>query len=81
MKTIRWVLVLVQLPSEPSRHRVAVWRELRKAGAVPVSPGIWVLPAGPAFQPALDCAAELTRNEAGTFAVIAASPVMKAPRS
>lgn len=71
---IRWVLVLVQLPSEPSRHRVAVWRELRKAGAVPVSAGTWALPAGPAFQPALDRAAELTGNGAGIFAVIDASP-------
>jgi hypothetical protein len=51
-----------------------VWRELRKAGAVPVSPGTWALPAGPAFQPALDRAAELTRKGAGTFAVIDASP-------
>jgi hypothetical protein len=73
-KNFRWVLVLVQVPSEPSRHRVAVWRELRKAGAVPLSPGTWVLPAGPAYQPALDRAAELTRNGAGTFAVIDASP-------
>jgi hypothetical protein len=31
---IAWVLLLVQLPSEPSRHRVAVWWQLRKAGAV-----------------------------------------------
>jgi hypothetical protein len=67
-------LVLVQLPSEPSRHRVAVWRELRKAGAVPVSQGAWALPAGPAFQPALDRASELCRDGGGTFAVIDASP-------
>ncbi len=66
--------MLVQLPSEPSRHRVAVWRELRKAGAVPVSPGTWALPASPAFQPALDRAGELCRNGGGTFAVIDASP-------
>lgn len=71
---IRWVLALVQLPSEPSRHRVAVWRELRKAGAVPVSPGTWALPAGPTFQPALDRARELARNGGGTFAVIDAFP-------
>ena len=68
------MLVLVQLPSEPSRHRVAVWRELRKAGAVPVSPGTWTLPAGPAFQPGLDRAAELCHNGGGNFAVIDASP-------
>jgi hypothetical protein len=66
--------VLIQLPSEPSRHRVAVWRELRKAGAVPVSPGTWALPAGPVFQPALERAGALTRNGGGIFAVIDASP-------
>lgn len=66
--------MLIQLPSEPSRHRVAVWRELRKVGAVPVSPGTWALPAGATFQSALDRAGELTRNGGGVFAVIDASP-------
>lgn len=74
LNKIRWVLILLQLPTDPSRHRVAVWRELRKAGAVPVSSGVWALPAGPAFQPAVDRAGELCRNGGGTFAVIDASP-------
>ena len=71
---IEWVLILIQIPSEPSRHRVAVWRQLRKAGAVPVSAGTWALPAGPAFQADLDRAGELCRHGGGTFAVIEASP-------
>lgn len=71
---IAWVLILVQLPKEPSRHRVAVWRELRKGGAVPVSPGTWALPAGEAFQPVLDRAADLSAAGGGTFAVIDAAP-------
>jgi hypothetical protein len=66
--------VLVQLPSEPSRHRVAVWRELRKAGAVPVSQGTWALPSSPAFRAGLDRAGELCRKGGGTFAIIDASP-------
>lgn len=73
-QSIEWVLILPQIPSEPSRHRVGVWRQLRKAGAVPVSPGVWALPAGPAFQADLDRAGELCRNGGGTFAVIDASP-------
>ncbi len=72
--SIGWVLVLVQIPKEPTKHRVAVWRELRKGGAVPVSPGTWALPAGPAFEPVLDRAAELAANGGGTFAVIDAAP-------
>lgn len=74
MQTINWVLILPQIPSEPSRHRVGVWRQLRKAGAVPVSAGVWALPAGPAFQADLDRAGELCRRGGGTFAVIDASP-------
>lgn len=71
---IDWVLLLPQIPSEPSRHRVAVWRQLRKAGAVPVSTGVWALPAGPAFQDDVDRAGELCRKGGGALAVIDASP-------
>ncbi|WP_216363412.1 Chromate resistance protein ChrB [Subtercola boreus] len=68
------MLLIVQLSAEPSRHRVAVWRELRRAGAVPVSAGTWGMPAGPAFQPAVDRAAELCHKGGGVLAVIDASP-------
>jgi len=39
-----------------------------------VSAGTWAMPAGPAFQPALDRAAELCRKGGGMLAVIDASP-------
>ena len=74
IETIDWVLILPQIPSEPSRHRVGVWRQLRKAGAVPVSAGVWALPAGPTFQADVDRAGELCRKAGGTCAVIDASP-------
>src|SRR5260370_30794239 len=44
----RWLMLVVRLPAEPSRHRVAVWRELRRAGAVPLGQGCWALPEVPA---------------------------------
>ncbi|MDQ1512765.1 MAG: hypothetical protein QOC59_607 [Microbacteriaceae bacterium] len=71
---MNWVLVLVQLPSEPSRHRVAVWRELRKGGAVPVGAGTWAMPSSPVFQPALDRASTLCRRGGGTLAVLDTEP-------
>ncbi|MDJ0313391.1 Chromate resistance protein ChrB [Arthrobacter sp. H35-D1] len=80
-QNIEWVLIIVQIPSEPSRHRVAVWRQLRKTGAVPVSSGVWTLPAGPVFQAELDRAAELSRKGGGTFAVIDAAPRDEAARA
>ena len=72
--SFEWLLVLVQVPAQPSRHRVAVWRELRRSGAVPVSPGTWVIPALPVFEPALKRAAELTARGEGTFTVVEAVP-------
>ncbi|WP_231442342.1 Chromate resistance protein ChrB [Brevibacterium zhoupengii] len=64
-----WMLLLVQIPSEPSRHRVAVWRQLRRTGAVPVASGLWALPESPVFGPGLDRAEELCRAGDGTLAI------------
>ncbi|WP_218024674.1 Chromate resistance protein ChrB [Glutamicibacter uratoxydans] len=67
---INWLLLLVQVPSEPSRHRVAVWRQLRKTGAVPVISGAWALPNAPQFSEGIAKAKELCRSAGGTFAVL-----------
>ncbi|MEV7661841.1 Chromate resistance protein ChrB [Paenarthrobacter sp. NPDC089316] len=70
----RWLLILVQVPSQPSRHRVAVWRELRRIGAVPLTPGTWLLPAHPAFDEGLVRAGELVAKGGGSWTVVDASP-------
>jgi hypothetical protein len=43
---MEWLLLTYRLPAEPSRHRVAAWRELRKAGALSLQQATWALPAG-----------------------------------
>ena len=69
------MLVLVQLPSSAApRHRVAVWRELRKIGAVPLSAGGWIVPDSPAFANGLHRAEELCHRGGGTFALVDAVP-------
>jgi hypothetical protein len=44
-----WRIITYKLPKEPSRHRVAVWRELRRLGAVSLQQGTWAVPAGEGF--------------------------------
>jgi len=39
-----WLLLIYTVPAEPSRKRAAVWRELKRAGAVAVRDGVWALP-------------------------------------
>jgi hypothetical protein len=40
----RWLLLIASLPPTPSRHRVRVWRMLRKWGAVALRKAVYVLP-------------------------------------
>ena len=61
-----WLVLVVRLPSEPARHRVAAWRELRRAGAVPLASGTWALPDLPVVEPVVDrVAALVARAEDG----------------
>jgi hypothetical protein len=40
----RWLLLIYRIPAEPSRHRVAVWRRLKEAGAVYLQNSTCILP-------------------------------------
>ena len=44
-----WRVITYRLSAEPSRHRVAVWRELRRLGAVALQQGTWAVPDGEPF--------------------------------
>src|SRR6266508_3858357 len=71
---MRWVIVVIRLPAGPSRHRVAIWRELRHLGALTLAPGTWAVPATPAFQPGIGRAGELARRADGKMLVLDADP-------
>jgi hypothetical protein len=60
-----WTVLAVRLPAEPSRHRVAVWRELRRVGALSLGQGVWALPATPAFEQGLERAVALIERGNG----------------
>ena len=64
-KETEWTVLSVQLPAEPSRHRVAVWRELRRVGALSLGQGVWALPRTPAFEQGLERALKLIERGQG----------------
>ncbi len=41
----RWLLLIYQVPTEPSSARSAIWRETRRLGALPLQHGVCLLPA------------------------------------
>lgn len=60
-----WLLLLAQLPAEPSSARVALWRRLRGAGAVSVINGVWALPVTEAHRDLFASAAAKVREQGG----------------
>lgn len=49
-----WVVLSYRLPSEQSRARVAVWREVRRSGALHLQQSLVAFPDGDAFAPAIE---------------------------
>ena len=47
MKATSWLLLLFSLPTNRKTERVAVWRRLRKMGAVPIKTSTYLLPDEP----------------------------------
>lgn len=64
-KSIHWIVLIAQLPPAPSRHRVAVWRELRKLGAIALGHGTWALPDVPALVTPLSRVRALVKQSKG----------------
>src|SRR3954466_14391999 len=71
---VRWSIVLVRLGGGPSRDRVAVWRELRRGGAVPLAQGVWTVPATPVFLAAVERAAALAGRGGGEVVLMRVDP-------
>ncbi|MFE5618829.1 Chromate resistance protein ChrB [Streptomyces sp. NPDC056524] len=70
---IRWLVLVLKVPADPSRHRVAVWRELRKAGALSLGQGVWAVPDVPAFADGAARAIELTNTGGGQAVTLRAA--------
>jgi DNA-binding transcriptional regulator PaaX len=67
-----WLLLAYTVPAEPSRKRVAVWRRLRKLGAVYLDEGVWLLPHTQALAEAVrEVVTEVQHHEGRASAFLA----------
>ena len=69
-----WVVLTYRVPQEPSRHRVAIWRELRRAGAVSLQQATWALPLHPATDATIDRVLALVERAEGEALVFTSRP-------
>ena len=71
MSPVAWRVISYRLPAEPSRHRVAVWRELRRLGAVPLQQGTWAVPDGEPFEAGFEQVVQAIEAAGGQPVVLA----------
>jgi hypothetical protein len=72
---LEWAFLLHRLPREPSAPRIALWRALRRLGAVLVGDGLVALPADPRSIEHLQWLAADVVEHGGTASVWRARPV------
>ena len=74
----RWVLLAYHLPREPSTPRIALWRKLRRLGAVQLQDGLIALPLDARTREQLEWLAEEVTDAGGQAAIWLAEPATAA---
>jgi hypothetical protein len=64
-----WVLLAYRLPREPSTPRIALWRRLRRLGALQLSDGLVALPEGARAREQLEWLADEVLEAGGEASV------------
>jgi hypothetical protein len=75
---VEWLLVTYRIPAEPSRHRVALWRELRRAGALSLQHATWALPARAHLEEAIERAVQMVERAGGSVFLFRGEPTDEA---
>jgi DNA-binding transcriptional regulator PaaX len=73
-----WVFLAYQLPREPSRPRLALWRALKRLGAGLIADGVAALPESPRNVEHFEWLAAQVEENAGTASVWLAQPRTRA---
>lgn len=71
----RWLLLVHQLPSNPSNLRVRTWRRLQQLGAMPVKQAVYVLPDTPNAREDFEWLKTEIKDAGGDATVFAADSV------
>jgi hypothetical protein len=66
MPPVSWILLSSRVPREPTRLRLAIWRRLKRLGAVLIHDAVWVLPADAKTREAFEWLAEEIEEQGGT---------------
>src|SRR6266478_4550083 len=75
MKATSWLLLLYSLPTNRNTERVAVWRRLKKLGAVQIKTSTYLLPDEPAQHEQFQWLAQQIRDYGGDSTLVRAQEI------
>ena len=75
MKSTSWLLLLFSLPTNRNTERVAVWRRLKKMGAVQIKTSTYLLPDEPAQYEQFQWLAQQIRDYGGDSTLVRAQEI------
>src|SRR5438270_6399094 len=75
MKAPAWLLLLFSLPTNRNSERVAVWRRLKKMGAVQIKTSTYLLPDEPAQYEQFQWLAQQIRDYGGDSTLVRAQEI------
>jgi hypothetical protein len=66
MAPLPWILLSSRVPRQPTRLRLAIWRRLKRLGAILIHDAVWMLPADARTREAMEWLAEEIEEQGGT---------------
>ncbi|HWY39936.1 MAG TPA: chromate resistance protein ChrB domain-containing protein [Chthoniobacterales bacterium] len=72
---LSWLLLLVRLPATHKAERVAIWRKLRKSGAIPLQTSTYVLPEWPPCYETFQWLTQQIRDAGGDATLVRAREI------
>src|ERR1700688_2637601 len=75
MKATSWLLLLFSLPTNRNTERVAIWRRLKKIGAVQIKTSTYLLPDTPAQYEHFQWLAQQIRDYGGDSTLVRAQEI------
>jgi hypothetical protein len=74
-KKLTWLLLLVRLPATHTAERVAIWRKLKKSGAIQIQTSTYLLPDEPARYEAFQWLTQHIRDAGGNATLVRAREI------
>ena len=74
-KNLSWLLLLLRLPATHTAQRVAIWRKLKKSGAIQIQTSTYILPDEPARYESFQWLTQHIRDAGGDATLVRAREI------